>query len=303
MKKLTLNIIKKSVKEIGLKGTIIRGNDFFASHLSENERLYQLVKKKFKYSMSREALEVCNNEKRENTIWVCWFQGIENAPEIVKCCYDSLVEYNKKANIVVITDENYKQYVNLPDYVIEKYESGVITRTHFSDILRAALLYQNGGLWVDSTMLFTGEIPDYVWNGEMFVFKIFNPETRQVASSQFIYAKQNNEILGRTLLGLYEYWKKHNGLITYYLFHYFFAVAVESTEVCKKIWSEVPNYYSELNHLLQRELFCEYSDLKWGYFKKVSFVHKLSYKHITNEREELVNTFYKHIIKNKSLYN
>lgn len=49
--------------------------------------------------------------------------------------------------------KNYKDYVNMPDYIIRKQQSGEIDLTHFSDILRMMLLAQHGGIWMDSTLL------------------------------------------------------------------------------------------------------------------------------------------------------
>ena len=147
-------------------------------------------------------------------------------------------------------------------------------------------------------MFFTDTIPKYVWNSKMFAFSIYNPDTKQVASSQFLYAESGNEVLGRTLCGLYKYWENNDKLITYYLFHYFFAVAVDCRSTCKELWDSTPKYFSEVNHVLQRELFNDYSDEKWRYFEKVSFVHKLSYKHIDKEKINKRTTFYNKIIGN-----
>ena len=52
-----------------------------------------------------------------------------------------------------ITEKNYKDYVNMPDYIIRKQQSGEIDLTHFSDILRMMLLARHGGIWMDSTLL------------------------------------------------------------------------------------------------------------------------------------------------------
>ena len=39
----------------------------------------------------------------QKNIWICWFQGIENAPDIVKKCYDSVKRNMPDSNITVIT--------------------------------------------------------------------------------------------------------------------------------------------------------------------------------------------------------
>lgn len=55
-------------------------------------------------------------------IWFCWLQGLENAPEVVKACYNSLVWHlgNDGYDVKVIDEKNWRKYVDLPDYVIRR---------------------------------------------------------------------------------------------------------------------------------------------------------------------------------------
>ena len=43
-------------------------------------------------------------------------------------------------NIVILTNENINDYVQLPDYIVEKYDKGIIPKAHFSDAIRNELL-------------------------------------------------------------------------------------------------------------------------------------------------------------------
>ena len=60
-------------------------------------------------------------------IWWCWLQGIEAAPPIVRACYNSLVQDEWfKVNgykVNVIDAENWKEYIELPDYIVKKWEN------------------------------------------------------------------------------------------------------------------------------------------------------------------------------------
>lgn len=40
----------------------------------------------------------------------------------------------------------------------------IISNTHMSDIIRNDILIKNGGLWIDSTVLLTDNIPDLSLN-------------------------------------------------------------------------------------------------------------------------------------------
>lgn len=89
-------------------------------------------------------------------------QGMENAPALVQKCYESLKINLKDREIILITAQNRKEYAILPDYIEEKYRKGIITHTHFSDLLRVELLCKYGGTWIDSTVYCSGEKWDAV---------------------------------------------------------------------------------------------------------------------------------------------
>lgn len=50
----------------------------------------------------------------EGKIWMCWWQGEENAPEIVRACIDSVRRNASGHEVVVITDENLSDYAIFP---------------------------------------------------------------------------------------------------------------------------------------------------------------------------------------------
>lgn len=90
-------------------------------------------------------------------IWVFWAQGKDKMPQLVKACYNQLIKFNQ--NVILLTNENYKNYVDLPDGIIKKSYSGKLSWANFSDILRNSLLYKYGGLWIDATVWVSGKIP------------------------------------------------------------------------------------------------------------------------------------------------
>ena len=60
-------------------------------------------------------LEPVNKDIAENgriPVWVCWWQGLDSAPDIVKRCVESIYRYVPKdsAQIHFITFDNYMEY-------------------------------------------------------------------------------------------------------------------------------------------------------------------------------------------------
>ena len=44
------------------------------------------------------------------TIWILWFQGFENAPQVVKTCLKSWKRYNSDWNIIELDENNLEKY-------------------------------------------------------------------------------------------------------------------------------------------------------------------------------------------------
>ena len=266
--------------------------------LAERERCYRKLKRKYRKILIDDK-PVTNDKKlieKSNKIWICWFQGIENAPELVKACYNSVLKNYKDKEIIVLTEENYKKYVDMPEHIIKKWEKGYITFAHFSDILRIELLSKYGGLWLDST-IFTTKRSELVFNEniELFVFKQVDLDRKNslavVASNWLIYANKNNNIINLTKKLLYYYWKDYNYAINYNIFHIFFKLA---TEIYKDEWKNVPTFNNISPHILQFELCEEFNDKRFEQIKNMSDFHKLNWR-IKSENK---NSFYNYIVNN-----
>ena len=105
-------------------------------------------------------------EKSNNDpVWIFWYQGETAMPEIVKICYNSIVSSIHDRPVHLLTKDNIASHVTLPNYIYDRLNRGELSYTHFSDILRICLLFDKGGIWMDSTLLITDSIsipaPDY----------------------------------------------------------------------------------------------------------------------------------------------
>ena len=52
----------------------------------------------------------------DEPIWLFWNTGLEQAPEIVRTCYQSVKKYAGR-QVVLLTENNVKNYINMPDYL------------------------------------------------------------------------------------------------------------------------------------------------------------------------------------------
>lgn len=220
-------------------------------------------------------------EEKSNKIWIVWLQGLDDAPCIVKMCVDSIKEnFGKTKEIIVIDENNLSQYVKLPEFIIEKYNKKLISHAHYSDIIRAALLSQHGGLYVDATVFCTGTkfFTDIIEKQSLFVYKEIDlvreeKGTPTVASNWLIYSNKNNPIIAKTLELLYYYWENNNKVIEYFIFHIIFRIV---TDIYPEEWKSIPIYNNINPHILQFELLDNYSEERFDEIKKMSDFHKLN---------------------------
>ena len=95
-------------------------------------------------------------EVSDKTIWMFWWQGEANMPELVRACINSVKQHAGEYNIQLITKDNVTEYLDIP--VLSKVGKS-ITLINFSDYIRLSLLKTYGGGWIDATIFLTQDIP------------------------------------------------------------------------------------------------------------------------------------------------
>lgn len=230
-------------------------------------------------------------------IWFCWLQGINEAPDLVKKCFYILQKNLPNYTINVITSDNFKDYSNIPDYIIEKWRKGFISNTHFSDILRNNLLFINGGYWIDSTVFVSNNIPTVIQQSSFFLFQTYKPGCdgkRITISSWFIGSAKDNPVLELTQKLLFNYWKKKNYLMDYFLYHNFLQISLNYYD---DILKAIPKYTNETPHFLLFKLQDTYEEEVFKDILNQTFAHKLTYKLPESFNRNEKGTFYNYFIE------
>lgn len=289
--------IIKALQELNRRLKYFNIKNSYVRDLADKEKNYYKLKRKFRKIINNEykSKKTQGNKEFSNIVWVCWLQGIKNSPDLVRACNNSLKMYFKNKKIIILTNNNYLDYVKIPDYIIKKYKKGYISFAHFSDLLRIELLTTYGGYWIDSTILMTSE--QNIFNEKktpLFVYKNIILDKKSdfsiVASNWLIYSCKDNIILNFTKKLLYEYWRVYSYAIDYNIFHLFFKIA---TEVYTDEWSMVPSYSNIPPHILQFELKNKFNDKRFNSIKEMSCFHKLDHRISTIDKD----SNYYHIIK------
>lgn len=250
-------------------------------------RKYRTRIEELKHQYDSESLPHISSHK----IWFCWLQGMENAPELVKCCYRSLQRNIPDREITVVTMENISQYVTLPEHIIKKYRKKQIPPALFADLIRLELLIKYGGTWSDATVLCTGNhFPIELLDSDLFMFSKRDKSGRfLVASNWFITACSNNKLLLILRDVLYQYWKDMNCVVEYYIFHLFFC------EIAKH-YPDIVNAMPKINRsnalLLDQRLADTYDETWMNRLMAVSCFHKLNYRKEYNAKRNVKSFCY-----------
>ena len=275
--------------------------------------VYSFVKKKHKYVLSYidrkysylidkyKNVPIKQTKSDKHYIWVMWWQGEENAPDLVKMCLSSIRKNANGAEVIVITKDNFNTYADIPSYIIEKHKAGFISFAQLSDIMRVFLISKHGGLWLDATIYVSSPIPQKIF--EMSLFSLHTKERK----TPFI---QNNKIHCFVLGGIPEskpfifereflstYWETHDVIIDYYLLDYSIMYQYYKLDDIKKLIDSLeytseglydlvailddPYDENKLNEILSKNLF---SKLVWNQ------KHNVSLKNTNYQYLKLVNS-------------
>lgn len=173
-----------------------------------------------------------------------WWQGEDKASELVRMCIAAMRKNSGNKEVIVLDQNNYKSYVEIPEYLIDKLSKGLFSFTHFSDILRMCVLYNRGGIWIDATVLLTNNLGDSICSEEYYTCK--QPAKKIECIS---YGRWCGFLMGGSKGGIlfdfankffFEYWKHEQYLIDYFLIDYVTELAYMHFEEFQIQYNSVP---------------------------------------------------------------
>lgn len=287
-------LLSDALKRIHIIIPAVKLNEYFYSGI----QLY--LKKRYLTVLSaaiQTEPEYTEKSELDGSIWICWFQGLDNAPEIVQKCIQSIRRHAGSHRVVIVTEQNMFDLVQLPDYIRDKYKSGTITMQNFSDILRMALLERYGGVWIDATMFAVSALPEEIFNCNFYTIKrrkgapFYIPGGRW--SAYFLAAKKNSPLIHCCLRIFFEYWKENVSLIDYFLVDHTINFCYDSNTICRELIDAVPENNPDI-YFFRGKYDKFYDPAEWDRIKKQTVLFKLSWKEYFDNL--LPDTWYSTII-------
>lgn len=232
-------------------------------------------------------------------VWALWFQGEENAPEIVRCCLASWRRLNPGWQVIVLNRSTLARYadVGLSQATFESL--GVQMQ---ANLVRLALLLRHGGVWADATTLCVRPLDEVIHElvEPSGFFAFTNISRERMLSNWFLAALPQHPIvegLHTRLIGYFsahppqghvhrwqrllhklarEAFKVHpaatrlwlsrpvialTGRYPYFLFHYTFADLLARDQSFRALWRRTPKRLNRLGKTLSRLALCSVDDV------------------------------------------
>ncbi|MCR5565555.1 MAG: capsular polysaccharide synthesis protein [Clostridiales bacterium] len=180
-----------------------------------------------------------------NCIWTAWLQGEENAPEVIRITIASMRRYANGHPVVVISNDNVDRYIDLPQTIKRKHESGVMGHAHYADVIRMMILEKYGGLWLDATMLLHEPIPEEAFRRPFYSMGFRNTNGEKYISKnkwlvRVIGGEPNSVYLAQISRMLCGFWEEHNIAIDYFVFDYLVFILYKYDDSFRSIINELP---------------------------------------------------------------
>lgn len=238
-------------------------------------------------------------------IWVCWWQGKESMPELVKMCYKRLNDTlpQDSTQLHLITFDNYREYVTFPDHIERKFKEKKITMTTLSDILRFCVLSEYGGFWMDATVFFTGDFPKEFLEKPFYSQKMYDPVACRREASKgrwagyFMAGYAHNPIFEFGRDAFFEWWKNFDDIVDYVLIDYLILLGYKKISQIQDMIDDVPNNNEDIFEMY-RVLDKPYSKELYDHLTKHNIIHKLTYKiDLKKETADGQETLYSHLLR------
>jgi hypothetical protein len=229
--------------------------------------------------------------------WSMWWQGEGEAPDVIKACWES-----KKRNLpknvkqIIITQDNYKEYIEIPDYIMEKVNAGSIRLTHLSDIIRAILLYKYGGIWMDAAILMTAPMPEECLELPIYTRNSYDGNHPYYArfcsdltwSISFFCAKPGNLLFQFWMEAFFYYFKKNNKLKYYLTSDYVISIATNAFPQVREQFLKIP-----FNNVREQDIrdhcYDKYTEEKYQEYTLGNFIISLDRNCTAQGKETMID--------------
>lgn len=266
----------------------------------------QLIENKIRSIVGR--VDVKEDQLVDNgkpKIWMVWFSGEENLPPLQKMCVESVKRNANGHEVIMISLQNYKKYIEIPPKILELFHSGILNPANLADVIRIRLLSKYGGFWIDSTVYVTQPISESIFSKKLFSLKqrkewYYVSECRWTG---FCFYMNKSSLLPHLVDAmLMKYWEKETWIIDYFLFDYLIDIAMKDYPSVKKEVEDINYTNPEMNRLCSK-LCDKFQQQDWESLTKETSFFKLSWKVFSYDQLLADKENYYHFLQKNIVFN
>jgi len=186
----------------------------------------------------------CGTPVPDGPIWVCWWSGEDTAPLLVKQCIKSIRKNAGNHPVHLINRDNYRQYLEIPTFILENVEKKTMGTAHLADFIRVSLLARYGGLWLDATMFCGNCVPESCFTEPLFTCKGPVRPSGYVSNYRwvtFCLGGWKGNVMFRFLADAFAcYWEKSSSAVDYLFFDHIILMAYKNIPEIRRLIDAVP---------------------------------------------------------------
>ena len=282
------------LKYYGFRATWV----YYLGNQSESKYFDYRIKiiKTFVRRLRKEAnIDKIDNEIIEKStkfpkiIWVLWQQGEAQMPETVRASMKTIKDFAKRSGCEFhfLTDENLHSYISIPKDIIEKNKNKQLSSAAFADIIRASLLFEHGGIWMDATLFVSPYATLEMFEGDFFSLNHppVHPEKIERTISNFKWAgyclaEKKGKSYFKHIRDIFIYFvRKCPIFIDYLMMDYFILSEYDANPEFKILVDELPILAPAERVLFFREYADKLFDkTEWEEVLKTTPIMKTTYK-------------------------
>ena len=194
-------------RKIGFRNQTVRANEVD----------FRFVKRRYRKLATNLKYE--NDYEEGCTIWVMWWQGADvEKPSLIETCIESIRRKKGNYNVVLIDKNNYKDYIKIPEFILDKFDKGFIGIAAFSDYIRFALMEKYGGWYLDATVYVTRPITRPKGSFYSCRYEGFSEQVPQGKWTAYLWYLPKGHPLAQFVHRVFDdYWENYDAIINYFL--------------------------------------------------------------------------------------
>ena len=239
----------------------------------------------------------------ELKVWSMWWQGEAQADKLFRMCIDSARRHTHQP-VITLDKDNYRQYFELPDYILRKHAEGKIALQHICDLMVVSILAAEGGFFTGATVWWSQDVTEELLRAPFWTCRAVSESRVNMSRSRWVgyvmAGRKEFPLFSFARDCLQEYWKNSDKIVDYLLLDYIFELAYQNIPCVRAAIDALPPQ----NNMLRNELIYHLSDSYdperfKRYTQGDTFLYKLSWK-FGNKAEKTLDgksTNYGHMLE------